>query len=181
VGERWETRPSIDRAVVADGTRMAHEPRWIDRIANVYARLLDLDRIVDGRRVDTPSGLLATWAYASGRLALVLVPTLWAWSVVASALFRALPTAFGNNVPSVVGSAVGGTFFMVSTWSEIPMALQLIQSGATGPAAALLVVLPAISLPCMVLLGGSLQRFRTIGLLTIAVMLVGTIAGMLFL
>ena len=36
----------------------------------------------------------------------------------------------------------------------------LIRSGFTPPAAALLVVLPAISLPCMFLLGGSLQQFR---------------------
>lgn len=61
------------------------------------------------------------------------------------------------------------------------MAPQLIQSGFTGPAAALLVVLPAISLPCMMLLGGSLQRFRVVALLSIAVMIVGIPAGALFL
>jgi uncharacterized protein len=176
VGERWEI-----------GEPVAHErvstPRSgaLQRIGAFYARLLDLDKIVGSRRVDAPSRLLATWAYASGRIALVLVPTLWAWSVVASALFRTLPSAFGNNLPSVVLAAIGGTLFMISTWSEIPMALQLIQSGYTGPAAALLVVLPAISLPCMVLLGGSLQRFRTVGLLSVAVMVAGIIAGALFL
>ncbi len=78
-------------------------------------------------------------------------------------------------------SAIVGTFFMISTWSEIPMALQLIQSDSNGPAAALLVVLPAISLPCMMLLGGSLQRFRSVALLSIAVMIVGIMAGSLFL
>jgi uncharacterized membrane protein YraQ (UPF0718 family) len=119
--------------------------------------------------------------YASGRIALVLVPTLWVWSVIASALFQALPSAFGNNLPSVVVSAIGGTLFMISTWSEIPMALQLIQSGFTGPAAALLVALPAISLPCMMLLGGSLQRFRMVAMLSAAVMVVGIVAGAMFL
>jgi len=149
-------------------------------VRDFYFRLLDTDRITT-RRIDTPSQLIATWLYASARIALVLVPTLWAWSVIASALFRVLPAAFGNNLASVVLAAIGGTFFMISTWSEIPMALQLIQSGFSGPAAALLVVLPAVSLPCMMLLGGSLQRFRTVGLLSVAVMIVGIVAGALFL
>jgi uncharacterized membrane protein YraQ (UPF0718 family) len=146
-----------------------------------FAGLLDFDRIVAGRTIETPSQLIRAWLYASGRIALVLVPTLWLWSVIASALFRALPSAFGNNLPSVVVSAVGGTLFMISTWSEIPMALQLIQSGFSGPAAALLVVLPAISLPCMMLLGGSLQRFRLVAMLSVAVMIVGIVAGAMFL
>ena len=146
-----------------------------------FAGLLDFDRILGGRTIDTPSQLIGAWLYASGRIALVLVPTLWVWSVIASALFHALPSAFGNNLPSVVVSAIGGTLFMISTWSEIPMALQLIQSGFTGPAAALLVVLPAISLPCMMLLGGSLQRFRLVAMLSAAVMVVGIVAGAMFL
>jgi len=61
------------------------------------------------------------------------------------------------------------------------MALQLIQAGINGPAAALLVVLPAVSLPCMMLLGGSLQRFRMVALLAVAVMMVGAVAGAFFL
>jgi uncharacterized membrane protein YraQ (UPF0718 family) len=110
-----------------------------------------------------------------------VVPTLWVWSVIASAVFQALPAAFGNNLSGVMAAAIGGTLFMISTWSEIPIALQLIQSGSTGPAAALLVVLPAISLPCMMLLGGSLQRFRLVAGLSAAVMLVGVVAGVMFL
>jgi uncharacterized protein len=146
-----------------------------------FVDLLDIDRIIAGRTIDTPSRLITAWLRASGRIALVLVPTLWAWSVVAAALFQILPSAFGNNLPSVVLSALGGTLFMISTWSEIPMALQFIQAGFSGPAAALLVVLPAVSLPCMVLLGGSLQRFRVVAWLGAAVMLVGIAAGVMFL
>jgi uncharacterized membrane protein YraQ (UPF0718 family) len=143
--------------------------------------LLDLDGIVRNRPVATPSELIGAWLYASGRIALVLVPTLWVWSVIASAMFQTLPNAFGNNVNGVVVAAIGGTLFMISTWSEIPMALQLIHSGSPGPAAALLVVLPAISLPCMMMLGGSLQRFRLVAWLSVAVMVVGIAAGVMFL
>jgi uncharacterized membrane protein YraQ (UPF0718 family) len=131
--------------------------------------------------LETPSQLFGAWLHASGRIALVLLPALWVWSVVAAAIFQALPPAFGNNFPSVVLAAVGGTFFMISTWSEIPIALQLVQSGIDGPAAALLVVLPAISLPCGMLLGGALRRFRMIVLLSIGVIIVGIVAGAMFL
>jgi len=154
---------------------------WMHRLGGVYLRLFDLDRFVGHRRLETPSQLIGAWLYASGRIALVLVPTLWVWSVIASGIFGALPSAFGNNLTSVALAAIVGTFFMISTWSEIPMALQLIQSGFSGPAATLLVVLPAISLPCMMLLGGSLQRFRIVALLSLAVMIVGIMAGSMFL
>jgi uncharacterized membrane protein YraQ (UPF0718 family) len=154
---------------------------WLRRLGAGYFGLLNLHLLVGRGSLGTPSGFIAAWLRASGRIALVLVPALWIWSVVAAAIFQALPPAFGNNMPSVVLSAIVGTFFMISTWSEIPMALQLIQSGFTGPAAALLVVLPAISLPCMIMLGGALQRFRVVALLSIAVMVVGIAAGALFL
>jgi len=146
-----------------------------------WFRGLDVDALAGAPGIDRPSKMIAAWLRASGRIAIVLVPTLWIWSVVAAMLFQLMPPAFGNNAATVVVAAVAGTFFMISTWSEIPMALALIQSGFNGPAAALLVVLPAISLPCMVLLGGALQRFRLIATLSIAVMLVGVAAGVLFL
>ena len=171
---RWEKR----RIAVAGSPS---GPSWLQRIGSRYVALFDLDRARGTRPLETPSQFLAAWLRASGRIALVLVPTLWVWSVIASAIFQALPRAFGNNLASVVLSAVAGTFFMISTWSEIPMALQLIQSGFSGPAAALLVVLPAISLPCMMLLGGALQRFRVVALLSAAVILVGIVAGVMFL
>jgi uncharacterized membrane protein YraQ (UPF0718 family) len=172
--DRWEgTKPRIKDRKPAAGR--------IGRLGAAYLGLFDLEKIVRHRGVETPGQLIGAWFQASGRIALVLVPTLWVWSVIASAIFWVLPSAFGNNLASVVLSAVVGTFFMISTWSEIPMALQLIQSGFAGPAAALLVVLPAISLPCMMLLGGSMQRFRVVALLSIGVMIVGIAAGALFL
>jgi uncharacterized membrane protein YraQ (UPF0718 family) len=172
--DRWDT---------SGGAAASPTPRWRgpQLIVERYARFLDLDGIARNHPVNAPSQLIAAWLYASGRIALVLVPTLWVWSVVASAVFQALPGLFGNNLNGVAVAAIGGTLFMISTWSEIPMALQLIQSGSPGPAAALLVVLPAISLPCMMLLGGALQRFRLVAWLSAAVMVVGMAAGVMFL
>jgi uncharacterized membrane protein YraQ (UPF0718 family) len=62
-----------------------------------------------------------------------------------------------------------------------PGSLQLIQSGFIGPAATMLVVLPPVSLPCLMLLSGSLGKFRVTLLLGLAVIVVGIIAGAIFL
>lgn len=174
IGEWWDG-PNVATTETAPRSGLGQ------RIGAWYLNLFDVDRLVGSRDVQTPSRLVSAWLYASARVAMVLVPTLWVWSVIASAIFQALPSAFGNNLTSVALSAIGGTFFMISTWSEIPMALQFIQAGFTGPAAALLVVLPAISLPCMMLLGGALRRFRLVALLSGSVMIAGILAGAMFL
>jgi uncharacterized membrane protein YraQ (UPF0718 family) len=163
--------------------RPASERGLLRRIAGLWSRLFDLHRAdwVAAEPAVTPSRLIAAWCRISVRLALVLVPILWCWSVVAAGIFAALPSGFGNNFTSVLLTAAAGTFFMISTWSEIPIALQLLDAGLNGPAAALLVVLPATSLPCMMLLWGSLRQFRIVGLLSIGVMASGVIAGAMFL
>ena len=179
LADRWG-----DISAVAKNTRTIHPARSLGRLSRLgdaYLRLFDLDLLMHRGSVKTPSQLFSTWLTVSVRLSLVLVPTLWVWSVVASALFQLLPSAFGNNLPSVALAAFGGTFFMISTWSEIPMALELINAGYDGPAAAMLVVLPAISLPCMMLLAGTLGRIRIVALLSAAVMMVGIVAGAMFL
>jgi hypothetical protein len=146
-----------------------------------FLELLDFDRIVGGRTIDTPAQLIGAWLVRQRpHRAGAWCRCLWVWSVIASALFQALAICVRTTTwPSVIVSAIGGTLFMISTWSEIPMALQLIQSGDSGPARALLVVLPAISLPCMVMLGrDSLQRFHMAGDADRQpLMIVGIVAG----
>lgn len=155
--------------------------RWIERWVNVYTRAFHLDELVRNRHLDTPATFLPTWLYVSGRIALILVPMLLLWSVVTAAIFQVLPSAFGNNLPSVVIAAVAGTLLMSSTWTEIPVALQMIQAGFYGPAATLLVVLPPVSLPCLLILGGCIARFRVVALLGLVIMVAGIIAGLMFL
>jgi uncharacterized membrane protein YraQ (UPF0718 family) len=154
---------------------------WGSRALNLYVRIFDVDRLVGGRKTDTSAALVSTWLYASARLALVLVPTLFLWSTLTAAIVQVLSSTLGNNLPSVVVMAITGTLMMISTWTEIPVALQLMQAGFVGPAATALVVLPPVSLPCLMLLSGSLGKFRVTMLLGLAVMIVGIAVGMMFL
>ena len=124
---------------------------------------------------------MPTWFSVSGRIGLLIIPTLLVWSIVGAAIIQVLPSTFGNNLPSVVIVAVTGMLLMISTWTEIPMAQQMIQANLFGPAAVLLVVLPPVSLPCLLLLAGSIGRFRVVAILGLAVVVVGIAAGVVFL
>lgn len=155
--------------------------RFTAGIAGMYCKIFHLDEIVEGRNVDTPTNFFAAYGQAAWRLGALLVPTLFIWSVLSAALFMILPASYGNNLLSVIITAIVGTFFMISTWTEIPVALQLINLGYSAPAATLLLVLPPVSLPCLMILGGAIGKFRVVGVLSLAVMLIGGAAGMLFL
>ncbi|WPD19779.1 permease [Thermaerobacter composti] len=74
--------------------------------------------------------------------------------------------------------ALAGTLFVIPTMAEIPIVQGLMAVGLpTGPAAALLLTLPAVSLPGLVILGRSF-RARTLGVVTLAVTLVGVAGGL---
>jgi hypothetical protein len=175
LAERWGW---WDVEVGAPPSRLT---RWVSRGVDLYCRAFHLEELVQARPMDTPANFLPTWFYISGRIAMLLVPTLLFWGIVAASIVQVLPSAFGNNLPSLVIAAVAGTLLMISTWTEIPVALQMIQAGFSGPAATLLVVLPPVSLPCLLLLGGSIGRFRMVALLGLAVVVAGIVAGVTFL
>jgi len=108
-------------------------------------------------------------------LVLVLVPeyvvVVFAVGVVSTwaSDFSALATAGG--VMAVVLVAVVGTLLVVPTGGEIPVVLALAAAGVgSGPAGALLITLPAISLPSMVMVARSLSWRAT---LTVAGVVVG--------
>lgn len=173
LADRWSvtphhSRPSKVRALMT---------RWL----NAYCHIFHVDEMVDERRMDTPTSFLATWLALSGRIALLLVPSLVLLSMATAAIVQVLPDAYGNNWQSVVLTAIAGMLMMVSTWTEIPVSQQLIQSGFNGPAAVLLVVLPPVSLPSLLLLGSALERFRAVAVLGAAVVVVGVVVGLAFL
>jgi uncharacterized membrane protein YraQ (UPF0718 family) len=180
LAERWnKNNLSVPSLLSPRGRRIMSGflSAWSDR----YTRLFKVDVLVEQSRLETVGAIVTAWCRASLSLAVVLVPTLFVWSVVTAGIVQLLPSAFGNNLTSVVLAAITGTLLMISTWTEIPVALQLIESGLTGPAATLLVVLPPLSLPCVMLLGGSLGRFGSVVVLAFAVMVSGIVAGIIFL
>lgn len=81
--------------------------------------------------VDTPAVLIRTWLSMAFRLAKLVLPLLFAGSLIATTLVRSIPV-LPNDFLGVVVSAALGTVLMVPTWTEIPVALGLLQGGYTG-------------------------------------------------
>ncbi len=69
---------------------------------------------------------------------------------------------------------------MVATWTEIPVAAVLAAQGLTGPAAALLITLPVVSLPGILIFGVALGNSRVPLLLGAVAFGLGVIAGWMF-
>ncbi len=70
---------------------------------------------------------------------------------------------------------------MVPTWTEIPLAVGLINNGLTGIAAAVLISLPAVSIPCLFIIGGAVRSLKVVLILGFSVLLTGILAGIIFL
>jgi len=153
---------------------------WPARLLESYARLFDLERIVSVQPPGSPSALVATWLTTALRLGLLIIPVVLVGSIITAAVVAAVPLP-QNNLGGVAIAAVLGTLLMIPTWTEIPIASQLINEGLTGPAAALLLTLPAVSVPCLAVITGAVRSLRVSLLLGVAVFAAGIVAGGIFL
>jgi uncharacterized membrane protein YraQ (UPF0718 family) len=94
-------------------------------------------------------------------------------------LFPHIDVSIGNSWVWLVILAFVGTLFVIPTAAEIPIVQTMMTLGlGTGPAVALLMTLPSVSLPSLLMLRKS---FDTRVLVTVALltMLVGVISGLL--
>lgn len=131
----------------------------------------------------TLAGTARRFLHALGRLCLTLLPEYLAIVVVLGGL-RGWLFPVGHALAAwgalaVVLFAVVGTLFVIPTAGEIPIIQGLLAAGVgVGPAGALLLTLPAVSLPSMVMLGRSF-RLRTMAALAGTVALLGVASALL--
>ena len=86
----------------------------------------------------------------------------------------------GNSLLASFGAALVGALMYFATLTEIPILQGLIGSGmGKGPALALLLAGPALSLPSMLVIQSVLGTRKTLAFVTIVVVL-STIAGFLY-
>jgi uncharacterized membrane protein YraQ (UPF0718 family) len=120
-----------------------------------------------------------------GRLLLVLVPEYFVVVFLVGALHGWLvPALSGPSVlVAVLIAAVVGTLMVIPTSGELPVIAALAAAGVTpGVPAALLIALPAISLPSMVMVGRALSWSRTVvvaGCVVVAALLSALVATLL--
>jgi hypothetical protein len=152
-------------------------------VASVVGRR---ERIDPAEVVETepPPAVPVPVAYlrALGRLLLFLVPEYFIVVFLVGALHGWLVAALSGPTAllAVVIAAVVGTLLVIPTSGELPVIAALVAAGAApGVPAALLIALPAISLPSMVMVGRALSWSRTVviaGCVVVAALLSAGIA-----
>ncbi|MBI2848376.1 MAG: permease [Chloroflexi bacterium] len=173
IGSRW---------VQQDGTGVRHGQvfAWTSNLLTAYSRLFHFEKFLVDRGADSPSVFIKNWLSTAGRLARVVVPLFAVFSVLAAYAVKAMP-ASGNNLLGVGVTSFFATVLMAPTWTEIPLAAKLINEGLTGMAATLLITLPAVSLPCLAIIGGAVRSLKIAALLGLVVFAAGILAGVIFL
>jgi hypothetical protein len=131
-----------------------------------------------------PTGLrdaLQRYGRSLARLSVTLLPEYLVIVLLLGAfrgwLFPVAHRLGGWGPLAVVLFAVVGTVFVIPTAGEIPIVQGLLHAGVgVAPAAALLITLPAVSLPSLAMVWRSFPRRVTIGLAT-AVAVVGILTA----
>jgi uncharacterized protein len=129
---------------------------------------------------------IAQWMGETWRLVRLIVPVLLVGVLIAGALKALLPDAWvqaavgGNGLGANFVAAIFGAFMYFSTLTEVPIVRALVDMGmGRGPALALLLAGPSLSLPNMIVIGRVLGVRKTATYVVIVVIL-STFVGMAF-
>jgi uncharacterized membrane protein YraQ (UPF0718 family) len=121
------------------------------------------------------------WLAILGRMSLRLIPEYVVLVLLLGAarawLFPAIGPEIGNHIGWVLAFAVAGALFVIPTAGEVPIIQAMLSLGmGVGPAGALLMTLPPISLPSMAMLARSFPP-RILAMVAGVVVLFGVAAG----
>ncbi len=135
---------------------------------------------------------LAEWGAATRDFALQILPLLFGGVLVSGFLLgrpgheALIPNEWiaglvgGNSVFANFIAAISGALMYFATLTEVPIVQGLLGSGmGQGPALALLLAGPSLSLPSMLVIGGELGFKKTAVYVTLVVVM-STIAGLIF-
>ena len=163
----------------------AYDARWILTAASSVVLIAALAAWF--RRDEIAEWLVATWIFAKQ-----ILPLLFAGVFVAGLLLGRpgeeglVPSAWvsglvgGNSLGANFFAAVVGAFMYFATLTEVPILQGLIGAGmGKGPALALLLAGPALSLPSMIVLAGILGVRKTITYVALVVFM-STVTGLLY-
>jgi len=132
-------------------------------------------------RIESEAAPFKRWLMILGRMALRLIPEYVLLVLLLGAarawLFPAIGPEIGNHIGWVLAFAVAGALFVIPTAGEVPIIQAMLSLGmGVGPAGALLMTLPPISLPSMAMLARSFPP-RILAVVGLAVVLFGVVAG----
>lgn len=122
-----------------------------------------------------------TWDIAKAVIPLLLVGILLIGLFKTLFSFETIAMHLGNGLlPIALASAVG-TILMVPTFTEVLWVGEFMRQGmGIGPAAALLITLPAVSFPSLWVLGKVVKSYKAAAFLAIFILGLGMVSGIAF-
>jgi uncharacterized protein len=157
----------------------------ISYLANRFSPKVDseeLNKMMEDAEQEETGPFLSRWAKSMGMMIVYIVPAYILSVLVLGAarawLFPTMSVEMTNGIIAIILFAIAGMLFVIPTAAEIPIIQTFLAFGlGGGPAAALLVTLPSISLPSMIMVG---KTFPTKVLLFVAgsVVVLGILCGL---
>jgi uncharacterized membrane protein YraQ (UPF0718 family) len=123
------------------------------------------------------------WLTRFARLVIGLIPEYLVLVLILGAtrgwLFPIAGPALGNDLGWIALMSAVGLLFVIPTAGEVPIVQAMLALGVgAGPAAALMMTLPPVSLPSLAMTGKVLS-IRVLAVISLAVLVMGILAGML--
>jgi len=169
-------------AVSALAMLFSHEP-----LISFSAGIIALAYLTTTTRGETENWFLSTWEFAKQ-----IMPLLFAGVLVAGLLLGRpgseglIPSRWvselvgGNSLWANLFASVVGAFMYFATLTEVPILQGLLGAGmGKGPALALLLAGPALSLPNMLVIRSIMGTKKTIAFVSLVVVM-ATVSGMIF-
>ncbi|QQZ11308.1 permease [Heyndrickxia vini] len=156
----------------------------VSYVANRFTKevqSIDMDQVIHS---DEPNGHFFTrWMKSIWMMIIYIVPAYVLSVVVLGAgrvwLFPHLSDSMANSLMGIIIFAIAGMLFVIPTAAEIPIIQTFISLGlGGGPAAALLVTLPAISLPSILMVAKSFPK-KVLLFVIFSVVILGIMCGLI--
>jgi len=152
---------------------------------------ISLITLLDKNDQDNKEWIISTWGFAKQIMPLLAIGVLAAGFLLGSthddtAMAGIIPNEWvanlvgGNSIFSNLFASIVGAFMYFATLTEVPILQGLISAGmGKGPALALLLAGPSLSLPNMLVIRGVIGTQKTI-VYVILVVVMATISGLIF-
>lgn len=152
---------------------------------------LTLITLFDKKDEDNREWTISTWGFAKQIMPLLAIGVAMAGFLLGSnhdgtAIAGVIPNEWiewavgGNSLLSNFFASFAGTFMYFATLTEVPIVQGLLASGmGKGPALALLLAGPSLSLPSMLVIRGVMGNKKTVVYVTLVIVL-STIAGLVY-
>ena len=133
-------------------------------------------------RSTLPGSPFTRWLAILARLAAWLLPEyivlVLALGAARAWLFPHVGPEVGDGLVWILAFAIAGTLFVIPTAGEVPIIQAMLLLGVgVGPAAALLMVLPPISVPSLAMVGRAFHP-RLLATVTVGIVTIGVVGGL---